>query len=51
MSKIISIKKCKFPEGVEILAKEERGITKRTYLFSLVITKENLEKIKEEMEK
>jgi hypothetical protein len=50
--KIIKIHKCKLEiggddEGVELLCEEERGITKRTYIYSVIITKEDFKKIGE----
>jgi len=41
----------KVNEGVEVVFEEERGFSKRTYVHSLVIDKELLQKIKEKMEK
>lgn len=48
MSKIREIFRCN--EGVELVCEEERGFTKRTYVFDLVLTKEDLDKINKIME-
>ena len=49
MGNLIEIRKVH--DGVELVCEEERGFTKRRFIYSFVINKEQLKKIEEEMEK
>jgi hypothetical protein len=43
MTEITQMHKCN--EGVELICEEERGLSKRRYVFSLVLTEQDIDKI------
>lgn len=48
MSEIQSMHRCQ--EGIELIVVEQRGMTKRNYLYSVIISKEELKKINKLMD-